>query len=697
MRSNSTYKIGAICRAVTLVLFIFFTCTTYGQVQVKNVEFIKKNFKNNKKGYKQAVKDIKQANYYYNMGVHYYRYAVPFYMNAEKFNPDNARLNYKLGKCMIYSMYKDQAVSYLELAIQINAVVAPDAHYYLARAYHLTMNWEKAKMEYNVYLQTLTPKQGAEIDDVRRKIQECNNGELLSQVPVRVFVDDLGDSINDQSPQYHPLVMADESEMFYTARTAAISKKVKLDPRDAEGPENIFVSYSKNGVWGSAKKMNDVINAKSDNATAGLSPDGQTLYTYRISNNGDIYQSSLGANKVWSNPQRLSKAIDSRAKESSISVTADGRAAYFISDRTGGYGMGDIYKITKDDKGNWGIPQNLGPIINTEYDEEGVYVSPDGMTLYFSSTGHNTMGGYDVFKCVYDSGKWSAPVNMGYPINTPGDDIYFTLTANKKHAYYSSDQKAGKGDMDIYMITFLGPEKPVVASTGPSALSGLTANITDVMTSGAVTVISNKALLKGVVVDSNTHKPLLASIELMDNKKNKIIANFNTDSLTGEYVVSLLSGVNYGIYITSPNHLFYSANIDMTDSSHYREFVKNVALQPLEVGSHIALRNIFFDFNKSTLRKESTPELQEVIDLLQKYPAMTVEISGYTDNKGTEAYNSNLSKARAKSVVTYLVTHGITAKRLTSKGYGSANPVATNATDEGRQLNRRTEFKITGK
>lgn len=695
MRSNTTYKIRTICKAFSLVLFISLTCTAYGQV--KNVEFIKKNFKNNTKGYKQAVKDIKQGNYYYDMGVHYYRYAVPYYMNAEKFNPDNARLNYKLGKCMIYSMYKAEAVSYLELSIQINAVVAPDVHYYLARAYHLTMNWEKAKMEYNVYLQTLTPNKGNEIDDVRRKIQECNNGEQLSQVPMRAFIDDVGDSINDQYPQYHPLVMPDESEMFYTARTAIISKKVKLDPRDAEGPENIFVSYYKNGAWGSAKKMSDVINSKSGTATAGLSPDGQTLYIYRTSNNGDIYQSSLEANKEWTKPQQVSKKINSRAKESSISVSADGKVAYFISDRTGGYGMGDIYKIIKDDKGNWGVPQNLGPTINSEYDEQGVYLSPDGTTLYFSSNGHNTMGGYDIFKCVYDSGKWSAPVNLGYPINTPGDDIYFTMTANKKHAYYSSDQKGGKGDMDVYMITYLGPEKPVVATTGLSSLAGLTANITDVLTSEAVTVISNKAVLKGVVVDSNTHKPLLASIVLMDNKKNKIIANFNTDSLTGEYVVSLLSGVNYGIYITAPNHLFYSANIDMTDSSHYREFVKNIALQPLEVGSHIALRNIFFDFNKSTLRKESTPELQEVIDLLKKYPAMTIELSGYTDNKGTEQYNLNLSTARAKSVVTYLVAHGIAAKRLTSKGYGSAHPVATNTTDEGRQLNRRTEFKITGK
>jgi outer membrane protein OmpA-like peptidoglycan-associated protein len=236
-----------------------------------------------------------------------------------------------------------------------------------------------------------------------------------------------------------------------------------------------------------------------------------------------------------------------------------------------------------------------------------------------------------------------------------------------------------------------------MVSSSPNTLSGITSNIADVLTSEAVSIDLNKALLRGVVVDSDTHTPLLASIELVDNKKNKVIADFKTDSLTGEYVVSLSSGVNYGISVKAANHLFYSTNVDLTDSSHYREIVKNIALQPLEVGSHIALRNVFFDFNKSTLRKESTAELQEVIDLLKQYPSITVEIAGYTDNKGTDKYNLNLSTARAKSVVTYLEAHGIAAKRLVYKGYGSANPIANNATDEGRQMNRRTEFKITGK
>ncbi len=474
------------------------------------------------------------------------------------------------------------------------------------------------------------------------------------------------------------------------------NSKAKADPKDGASYEDVYVSYNKGGTWSTSISLGAPIDTKSHDATAGLSPDGQTLFIYRTNQNGDLYQTHFN-NNLWTQPERMSDKINSVGKESSLAVSADGKVIYFTSDKLGGYGMGDIYKTILSSDGKWTDAQNLGPTVNTQYDEQGVFLSPDGVALYFSSTGHNTMGGYDIFKTIYDGGQWTVPENLGYPINTPGDDVYFVMPSNKKHAYYSSDQNGGMGDMDIYMITFLGPEKSVFVSNSPNVLSG-TGNIPDIMMTGAVAVASaNKALLKGTIVDSETHKPLFASIKLVDNKKNKAIAEFTTDSATGNYVVSLSSGINYGIAVTADNYLFYSANIDLTDSSHYREIEKNVALQPLNVGSHIALRNIFFDFGKSTLRKESNPELQRVIDLLNKYPQMTIELSGYTDNKGSQATNLKLSSARAKSVVTYLTAHGISAKRLTSKGYGANNPIATNTTDEGRQLNRRTEFKITGK
>lgn len=690
--SYKAHKIYTLHRVVKMLLtFCFITLALFSWGQSK--EFVKKNFKDNIKGYKKAMDSIKKGDAYCAKGPHYFRFAISYYLSAEKFNPDNAMLNYKIGKCMIYSTQKMKAAKYLEKAIALNPMITADVHYFLARAYHLNMDWDKAKQEYNTYLQTLTPDKSGVIAEVRRKIQECDNGKQLCQAPIRVFIDNLGSTINTKYPEYHPLISADESKIIYTVRTPVTKKKI--DPEDAETFEGIFVSNYKDGAWGTPQDLGAPIDVKLHDATAGLSPDGQTLYIYRTNGNGDIYQTNL-SNNGWSKPKRMNDMVNSVGKESSITVSADGKVFYYVSNRPGGYGMGDIYKSTIDANGNWTSPQNLGPTINTQYDELGVYLQPDGSALYFSSTGHNTMGGYDIFKSTYVSGQWSVPENLGYPINTPGDEVYFVMPADKKHAYYSSDQAGGEGDMDNYKITFLGPEKPVVFSSSPASLAG-TSNIADVITSQAVIVESNKALLRGVVVDSETHKPLFATIQLMDNKRNKLVATFTTDSTTGNYVVSLSSGINYGISVKANNYLFYSANIDLTDSSHYREIVKNVALQPLEVGSHVALRNIFFDFNRSNLRKESAPELQKVIDLLKQYPAMSIEIAGYTDNKGGAQYNINLSGARAKSVVNYLVAHGISAKRLTSKGYGAANPIATNATDEGRQLNRRTEFKITKK
>ncbi len=682
---------------MTILLIIVFTLVIQAGVgQSLNKDFVKKNFRDNIRGYKKAVDSIKKGDTYYAQGSHYFRYAIPYYLSAEKFNPDNAMLNFKIGRCMLYSSMKNMAGIYLKKSIKLNPSLRVDAHYYLGRAYHLAMNWDSARMEYNTYLQTLAPEKTADIADVRKKIEECDNGKLLCQSPVRAFIDNLGANVNTKYPEYRPLVSADESRLIYTSRMPIASKN-KTDMLDGENFENIFVSYNKNGAWSTSQDLGAPVNTKSHDAAAGLSPDGQTLYIYRTNDNGDLYQTHF-ANNAWSKPEPMNVKINTTAKESALTISSDGKVIYFVSDRTGGYGMGDIWKITTDGAGKWSDPQNLGATINTQYDEAGVFLSSDGSTLYFSSTGHNTMGGYDIFKSTFTNGTWGAPENMGYPINTTGDDVFYVAPTNKKHAYYSSNQNNGMGDMDIYMVTFLGSEKPMLISTSPNTLSGFTSNLGDVMMTGAVTIAaSNKALLRGTVVDSETHKPLYATIKLVDNKRNKPIALFTTDSTTGQYVVSLSSGINYGIAVTADKYLFYSANIDLTDSSHYREIEKDVALQPLEVGSHIALRNIFFDFNKSTLRKESDPELQRVIDLLNKYPTLTIEISGYTDNKGTQAYNLKLSTARAKSVVTYLTEHGIKATRMTSRGYGADSPVATNATDEGRQMNRRTEFKITGK
>jgi outer membrane protein OmpA-like peptidoglycan-associated protein len=346
-------------------------------------------------------------------------------------------------------------------------------------------------------------------------------------------------------------------------------------------------------------------------------------------------------------------------------------------------------------KGKWSEPTNLGATINTEYDEEGVFMHPDGKTMYFSSEGHNTMGGFDIFKSVYEDGKWSEPENIGSPINTPDNDVFLTVSASGKHGYYSSTQTNGMGEDDIYMITFLGPEKPIIASNEDNLLASLTAPVSETVIEKMIKVnTANLTILKGKVLDEKTRDPLGATLKLTDNTKNELLATFESNSSTGEYLISLPSGKNYGIAVEAQGYLFYSENQDIPASSQYQEIINDILLKKIEVGKSIVLRNIFFDTGKSTLRPESYAELGILYQLLADNPKMRIEISGHTDNKGGAAYNQKLSESRAKAVVDYLISKGIQANRLEYKGYGFNQPIAPNDTEAGRQQNRRTEFKV---
>jgi outer membrane protein OmpA-like peptidoglycan-associated protein len=680
-----------------LLLILFSgSLLVYGQ---QNVAFEKKNFKDNIPGYKKAMDSIEAGEKFYAMGASRYYMATPYFLSAEKFNPDNDQLNYWIGVCMLShnSALKIQAFPYLEKAYKLNPNVAPDIHYQLGRAYHLSMKWENAKQEYTTYLQTLDQTKNADqIADTKKKIEECNNGEELVQHPTRVFIDNLGPNINTHYPEYSPIISADESEIIFTSKRPNTTGG-KIDEDGGEYMEDLYISFFKNGAWEPATDMGAPINTDENDATAGISNDGQTLYVYRGTNGGDIYEAHLQG-ITWTKPERMSNKINTPYHETSVSLSPDEKILYFVSDKPGGYGDKDIYKSTLDAKGKWGDAQNLGPVINTQYAEEGVAMQADGKTLYFSSQGHNSMGGYDIFKSVCENGIWSNPENLGYPINTPDDDVFFSISASGKHGYYSSVRPDGYGENDLYMITFLGPEKPVVQSNEDDLLAGSKNEVADVMMTAAVAVTAPKiTLLKGIITDSMTHKPLQASIELVDNKKNVVIASFQSNSTTGKYLVSLPAGINYGIAVKTDGYLFYSANFNIPDTANYIVVEKNVALQPINIGDRIVLRNVFFDFDKATLRDESTAELDRLTKLLTTYSTLQIEISGYTDNKGSAEHNQKLSEARAKSVVDYLVAHGIAQTRLTSKGYGMDDPIATNETDEGRQLNRRTEFKIVGK
>lgn len=702
-------------------LLAFVVICSISMVGQTNVEFTKDNFKDKKDQLKEALRNIDQGDQTYKRGDELvndywkdgedknqkfggflYFLAQPYYLKANDFNPNNALLNYKIGVGYLYSPFKWKATPFLEKALQLNPNVNPHIQYYLGRAYHLSMQWDKAITAYNAQLKFYgaDPKSNASrITDINKKLQECSYGKNYEKNPIRVFIDNVGPEVNSSDPDYGPVISADESVMFLTSRRSNSTGGVQ-DPNDGKYMEDIYISKNIGGKWTIALNAGKPINTEVHDATVGLSADGQTLLIYLDDNgDGNIYQCDQKGD-FWSKPEKMSSNINTKRHESSASLSADGKTLFFVTDAEGGSGKHDIWMTKMDAKGKWGKPTNLGPVINTQYNEESVFAHPDGKTIYFSSEGHTSMGGYDIFKSVYDpkTMKWSKPENIGYPVNSPDDDIDFVLNASGKHGYYSSFKTEGFGEKDIYMITFLGPEKPPVLNTEDNLLASLTAPIKETVSMQKMEIVTAQlTILKGTITDAFTKKPLDADIELVDNTLNQVIATFKSNSSTGKYLVSLPAGKNYGIAVKKDGYLFHSENFDIPLTSAYQEVVKDIELKNIKVGSKIVLRNIFFDFDKSTLRPESKTELDRLIQLMNDVPSLKIELSGHTDSKGSDDYNLKLSQSRAQAVVDYLINAGINKDRLVAAGYGETKPMDTNDTDEGRQNNRRTEFEILSK
>ncbi len=333
--------------------------------------------------------------------------------------------------------------------------------------------------------------------------------------------------------------------------------------------------------------------------------------------------------------------------------------------------------------------------VNSKFNEGPIYVAIDGETMYIASQGKGSYGGYDIFVSKGSKGSWSEPVNMGYPINTPYDDFFFSATANGKYAYIASNREGGSGGYDIYKVTFFGPPKTPAMETEDYLLASIVNPIKDNAIETMVEVKKKSfTVFKGKTIDAMTKAPVESEIEITDNATGNLIETFTTNSATGKFIITLASGKNYGIAVKAEGYLFHSENFDIPTGSGDNLVNKVIELKNIAVGSKIALRNIFFDTGKSTLRSTSNRELDRLVKLLKDVPILKIEISGHTDNTGSAKLNQSLSRDRAQAVVNYLKSMGIDTGRLTAEGYGSSLPIATNGTSTGRQENRRTEFEI---
>ena len=465
----------------------------------------------------------------------------------------------------------------------------------------------------------------------------------------------LGDSINTKELEYFPSLTIDGSKMIFTRRIAS--------------DEDFYESNFVNGKWSDAKPLSGKVNTNQNEGAQNISQDGQLLIFTGCNypegeGSCDLYF-SIKTNNGWSEPQNLGPMINTDFWESSPSLSPDKRDLYFASSQAGGFGGRDIWVTHRLPTGKWSRPENLGEAVNTSGDESCPFMHADNETLYFNSNGHPGYGMTDLFlsKKVNDS-SWTVAENLGYPVNTIDDQGSLIVAADGKTAYYASDGTDTKGGLDLYSFQLREDIRPL------------------------------KTLwVKGKVFDKKTTTGLPSAVELTAIKSGNLISKIQTDE-DGNYLVTLPVGKDYAFNVNRRGYLFYSDNFSLKKNNNDSVFKVDIPLQPIEKGANIVLKNIFFETAKFELQPESRSELDKLVKLLNENPNLKIQIDGHTDNVGQEKDNLLLSTSRAKAVVGYLLSKAINAQRLTYKGFGSSRPVADNTTEKSKALNRRTELSI---
>ena len=634
--------------------------------------------------------------------------ALETYELALKSNPNSVRANFMAGKCILETIDKGRASQYLLKAYELDPKVSNNIVYMIAESYHLGFKFDEAIDYYQKYRQTLLndPSKKTltstknELAKIEKRVRECENAKKFTADPTRYQSSNVGDGINTVYPEYGVAVNKDETIMVFTSRREGSTGVGNVD-KDLQYFEDICISRFKDGKWEPATNMGGNINTEYHDASIGLSADGRTLFLYKDENGGDIYVSEMNDDSTWADPKPIGDEINSPHHENSVSIAPDGKTLFFTSDRPGGQGGIDIYVSKLDKKGRWGKAANLGGPINTPENEDGPFMDYDNKTLYFSSNAHEGMGGYDVFVSELDSvaQTWKEPVNIGYPINTPDDDIYFVKSGNSKYGYYASVKDDGMGEKDIYKV--LLPEElrtyeqlknkpvPVPKDTVVAALEIREAKKTPEAKLQPVTLRlrvlneGGKAVSANTIVVKGKEDGMLAGIKKLANGVYQCTFKNATPQ---DYVVS----------VEQSGYMFENVDFTIPEMQAKPQTIKkDVRLQKLHVGFATVLKNIYFDSDKATFKMNSYRELSNLARLMKQNASYRIEIAGHTDNVGSDKYNLRLSHRRSMAVVNYLISRGVDASRVVAQGYGESKPMASNDDEkEGRELNRRSEFTI---
>jgi outer membrane protein OmpA-like peptidoglycan-associated protein/tetratricopeptide (TPR) repeat protein len=538
------------------------------------------------------------------------------------------------------------------------------AYYFLGKTQRMLFQFDEAKASFEKYINATIRRSKVYEDDAKAQLANMDALKKLFSTQVEFKPQNLGPLINSEEGEYWPGLTLDGKYFYYT-RSAMNNTNFN---------EDFYRAEIKDSVWGPGIKLPAPINTNGNEGTISISADGKTVFfssNYRTNSQGipmglgrqDIYLTFYN-NGNWSTPFNIGAPINTEHWDAQPAISPDGLTLYFTSNRPGGFGGFDLYMSTFKD-GRFQSPVNLGPDVNTKGNEQASFMHYDNQTLYFSSDGHVGAGGSDIFIAKRgEDGKFSKPVNIGVPINTEKDELGMIVDRYGKFGYLSSERPGGYGSLDIYKFELPQALKPEPVS-----------------------------YVQGIVYDAVSKAKLVAKIELTDLSTGKIIANIESQK-DGSFFIVLKSNRNYMLTIDQVNYLFYSANFSLKEHPSLEPYQLDVPLTKPDVNTEVVLNNVFFDVDKFELKSESMLELDKLVHLLKKFPFMKIEIGGHTDNTGDKAKNKTLSFNRAKAVKDYLVKAGIDATRLAAVGYGDTAPVADNKDESGRARNRRTVFKV---
>lgn len=548
-----------------------------------------------------------------------------------------------------------KAVIAYQNVLNIHTTVPSITLYGMGESLLFTGQYHKAKKYFEDYLKT--PHLSAKSrEKVEKYLKDCDFVLSYNSLNFQQNLQKLGNEINTDDNEYFPKLTADADKIIFT--------------RKVNNKESFYESRRTEEGWKTAHSIVGNINSEAFNEGSHcISLDGKHLFFAGCNRpdglgSCDIYVSK-NVNGEWSSPHNLGAPINTKGWESQPAISADGRTLYFVSTRPGGYGGTDIWKSELLDNGSWSTPVNLGPEINTPYNESSPYIHPDNKTLYFASDGWPGFGQKDIFSSQMDStGSWSRPKNLGPEVNSYTNQNDFQLNLDGKSAFLASENE--NHTYNIYFVEL--PENLFATPV---------------------------AYIAGTIQDADSKNPLQAQIRVTNLETQEILFQNKSDSLDGSFLATLPVGDNYGVHIHKKGYIFQSKNYNLQDKSiANKKYPEEIHLEKIKTGASAILENIYFEFDKADLTENSKTELQLLVEFLKSNPKIVIEIQGHTDNKGNAEYNRILSENRALSVEAYLIEQGIPDHQVHTVGYGDTQPIASNDTEDGRQKNRRTSFLI---